>query len=216
VSQYYESLFASLNQQVGIIGGDTFDIWRPDYTQSDNTPVLVAAAQQFRVDPVTGKFAEPRFQGVEYYDIFGPISLVQPGDILMKTTPDSRMTPAVTIEGFYPLKAVTGFRSSRTCNIMNSATDTPVFTNVYFDFMGEGFPGSSINRNLEQSLKIPSTSVVLFRRDNISRLRMHLFETDIQRTTTLPDGTTQPFIRKWNIEEIDMTGNLMVLTLRGA
>lgn len=209
------AIFQRFMPLVGQWGGDIWNVYRPDYTAMDQTPTLIQSNVRFRCDPAGYKFAEPQFLGVSYYDVFGPESILLPGDILKRSSSDG-MTPAITVAHFMPVKAITGVRTSRIGKIMNSTGDTPVYTSVYFDFLGIGFPGSSINRNLEESLRIPSTRAVLYPRKGISRLRMHLVETDNDTFITQPDGSITTFQRKWMIEEIDFSGTQMVLTLRNA
>ncbi len=217
----YRDLFDRANKLVGTIGGDYFNVYSPDYSVADNTPVLVAEGVKFRCDPVGYKFAEPLYQGAQYYDIFGPKSLIQTGDILIKSTPDG-MTPAITVSTIFPMKAVTGFRSNRICKIMNSVkeadgTDSePIYENVYFEFLAQMYPGTAINRAFEDSLKIPNTKAVLYPRENIVRQRMHLVETDIDYESTLPDGSLRRYERKWLIDTIEWSGPMMILTLKGA
>lgn len=201
---------------VGFLGGDQFNIMRPNYSQVDNTPVMVASGVMFRCDPTTGRFAEPRWEGLMYYDIFGQRRLLQPGDILVKTVPDS-MTPPVTILGYYPLKTTSGFRTARQCTIIDSKAEAPnsiLYSNVSFDWLGQGFPGSTLNRGLMDSLEIPAQRACMFTRPNITRQRTHLVETDLNINVTQPDGSVTPYQRTWIVDEIDFTGNLMVLTLR--
>lgn len=201
---------------VGALAGDSFNIMRPNYNQVDNTPVLVQAGVRFRCDTVTGRFAEPRFEGVGYYDLFGPRNLIQTGDILMRSTPDG-MTPPVTVATFMPIKTTTGFRTSRICSIVDSAAEEPasvIYSNVYFDWLGQGFPGTTLNRGLLDSLPVPSQRVVIYARPNITRLRSHLVETDLNIQVPQPDGSTRPFQRTWIIDEVDYSAPLLVLTLR--
>lgn len=207
------SIFNKYNKTIGEISGDTFDIYRPDYNQEDNTPVLVQSNIKYRVEASGTPYAEPKFPGVAYYDVFGNRSLVQPGDILIKSVSDG-ITPPVTIESIMPIKALVGFRSSRTCDITNEYGDV-VYSNVYYDVLGPEFPGSSLNENLELSLKIPGNKVVLYKRLNINKPRMHLIETDDNTTETLPDGSVVNVQIKWSIESFTFSGNLMILSIRG-
>lgn len=186
---------------VGLWGGETFSIYRPDYTVVDNDPGPILYTRKIRVDPTTNKFAEPPFTNVSYYDIFVKKSLLQPGDIIKKSVSDG-MAPAVTVSHFFDTKAITGFRTSRIGKIVNADDGEIVYDNVYFDFLGASYPGSSINSKLEESLRIPSVKVVMFNRPNVDKLTMKLVEKD------------STFARMWVIEAIDYSGNTMVLTLR--
>ena len=134
---------------------------------------------------------------------------------MLRRSTDDGMTPTITIGHVTPIKEMVGFRSTRIGKLQN-AVDDVIYTNVYFDFMGDGFPGSSTNREIENSLDIPSTKVLLYKRENIFRLRTLLIETDSPLTITNADGNSVQEERAWRIEEIDHSGNFMVLTLREA
>ena len=163
------------------------------------------------LDPSSPVFSEPKFRDVDWYEIFGDRTILQPGDIIVKSTPDDNQTPPVTFAHSMPIKAGIGFRTSRIGMITNQF-DEPIYTNVYFDFLGASYPGSSINKKLEKSLQIPTVRVVIFKRDNLFRLRTQLIETDSNLTIT-KDGVSVPYQRKWKVEEIQHTGNFMLLTL---
>jgi hypothetical protein len=125
------------------------------------------------------------------------------------------MTPPLTIAHYMPMKALTAFRTGRICDITNEVGST-VYHDVYYEYLGTGFPGSAINHKLEQSLKIPSIKVVLFNRVNLITLRMLLIETDNTATYVDADGNTQTFQRRWVIDQIDTIKPITVLTLRSA
>jgi hypothetical protein len=194
----------------GGFSGDVYDILRPDYTAVDNDPVIVRSGVTFRCDPTTPQFSEPKFREVDWYEIFCDRKITKPGDIL-KRTEDDEMTPEVTIAHFMPNKACIGFRTARICNLLTTE-DESLYENVYFDFLGTGYPGSAINKKLEKSMRIPSNRVVLYKRNNLIRLRTQLEEIDSTATIT-KDGVVGPYRRKWLVEEIDYTGNVMVLTI---
>lgn len=211
LSGFYEH-FAPM---VGQMSGDGFDILRPDYTKVDNTPVTIATGLRFRCDPVTGRFAEPRFEGVGYYDVFGPRQLLLPGDLLSKTVPDG-MTPVMTFVHYMNVKTTTAVRTSRICSIVDAKGDPNgvLYNNVYFDWLGQGFPATNLNRGLQDSTPVPTQRAVIYTRPNVRRMRSHLIETDNNIQVTQPDGSVTPFQRTWIIDEVDYSGPLMVLTLR--
>lgn len=218
-----DNIFARFHPLVGVFGGAYYDIYRPDYTVEDNTPALVQAGVKYRVDPTTGKFAEPRFEGVMYYDVFGPVTNIQSGDILIRNpatgsppTTSNIMYPPVTVIAYDTHKSFQAFRTSRIGRLQDSAADadSTIYEPVYFDWLGQGFPGSSINRNLQESQRIPSQRAIIYYRKNCVTLRSHLIETDLNIMVEQEDGSMLPYERAWLIEEIDYTGPLMVLTLR--
>ena len=212
-----ERIFERYNNLVGVLGGDLFDVWRPDYSQVDNTPRLVAQDVKYRCDPATLKLVEPRLLGVLSYDVFGPRDIIQSGDILMRSTPD-HMTPPITIATYFPVKSMIGFRSSLTCDI-EYAIDTEdktslLYSNVYFEFLGESYPGLGVNKILLDSLKMPEIKAVMFDRPNIKLFRTHLVQKFPGFTYTNPEGKVVPYTRRYSVETIDATGPYMVLTLR--
>ena len=205
----FEDIFNYYSPFIGEYGGDLYNVYRPNYSQSDNTPQLIYSNLKFRCDPVGNIFAEPKYNAVQYYDIFGP-KVLEAGDILIQA---EGLAPALTISHIQPLKSVVGFRTSRIGKITNSANDSAVFTQVYFEFLGIGYPGNPIDRRLEDSLRIPNTRVVIYDRPTITRLNMHLIETDLGVSVDTPEGSTQDYQRKWTIQEIDRSPNLMILTV---
>lgn len=205
-------LFQSYIKFYGEFSGDTYNILRPNYSLVDNTPTPVYQNLVYRVDPSSAMFAEPKLRDVDWYEIFGDRDILQPGDILQKSTADGGQTPLVTFAHSMPIKAGVGFRSTRLCNITNQFDDV-IYSNVYFDFMGVGFPGSSVNKKLEDSLRIPSTRIILFNRDNIFRLRTQIVEIDSPVMINKDGGDLTQFQRKWKVEEIDRTGNFCILTI---
>lgn len=206
-----KDIFESNMQYFGELMGDEYDLLRPDYTAVDNTPITIASRVKFRCDPANPQFAEPRFREVEWYSVFGDRGIVLPGDILKKSDDDG-MTPVITLAHHMPLKEMVGFRTTRLGTLCNTVGDN-LHTNVRFDFLGVGYPGAELNKKLETTMQIPSTRVIIYKRINLIRLRTQLIETDQTVTITKSDGTTAQFQRKWLVEEIDYTGNCMVLTI---
>lgn len=223
----FDSIFNYYMPLVGAYAGKPYDVYRPVYGTANLTPpALVSTGIMYRVDPTTGKFAEPRIEGGMYYDIFGPTSNLISGDLLIRSTavlnasgvpntPDI-MYPPVTVISYDLLKSTVGIRTARIGRIQDSVADPNgvIYTPVYFDWLGQGFPGSQINKNLAESLKIPSQRAVIYTRTNVTRLRSHLIETDLGVLIPQEDGTFIPYERSWIIDEIDQSGPLMMLTLR--
>lgn len=210
---YIDDKLARYRNIYGNYSGDRFDILRPDYTATDNTPALIASGVPFRMDPSSPTFAEPKMRDIDWYEMFGNRSLLKPGDIFQKTVDDGGMTPVVTLLHWTASKAMMGFRTTRLCNITNEPGNN-IYTNVYFDFVGLSFPGSSLNKKLEESLRIPSTRIAMFKRENIFRLRTQILEVDSAVTINKDGGAATQFQRTWLVEQIEYTGNIMVLTLK--
>jgi len=210
-----DGLFRRMSKFMGGYAGVDFDIYRPNYNQIDNTPVLVYPSQKYLMNPASPMYSEPKYRDVEWYDIAGDRNIVLPGDLFIKSVPDGGMTPIVTMGTVMDNKNFTGYRTNRTCDILNSTNDI-IYQNVYFEFIDIGYPGSSINKNLENSLRIPNNRLVIFNRDGIFRYRTQIVETDSTQSISKDGGTPIQFQRKWMVEEIDHTGNFMVLTVRNA
>ncbi len=208
-----DNILKRYSKIMGGFSGVNFNIYRPDYTSSDNTPVLVYENVKYLVSPSTGKYSEPRFKNVDWYTIAGDRSLPQPGDLFIKSVDDGGQTPVITYGTLFETKAFVGFRTARLGNLTNESDDI-IYENVYFDFVGESYPGSSINRKLEDSLRIPSVRVMIWNRAGLFRLRTQLIETDSTQYITKDGGAPVQFQRKWQIGEIQRTGNFAMLTLQ--
>ena len=210
-----DGIFRRYNKFMGAYCGVDFNIYRPDYTSADNEPELVYENVKYLVSPSTGKYSEPKYRDVDWYTIAGDRSLPQPGDIFIKSVEDGGQTPVITYVTLFDNKAFVGFRTSRKGKLTNTKSET-IYDNVYFDFLGIGFPGSSVNKKLEDSLRIPSTRVIIWNRDGVFRYRTQLIETDSTQYITKDGGAPTQFQRRWEISEIDHTGNFMILTLQDA
>lgn len=207
------SLFNAKNKQIGELSGELFDIYRPNYSAQDNIPALVHTQVRYRRGLVKAKsFAEPYIPNNSLYDIFGNRSLLQPGDMLVRgnlTAPELTF-PAVTISHLHDQRALEGFRTARRCHIVNSynADDNTydyVHKNVYFDMLGTSFPhGQLVDNYAKSGESIPSQKAILFNRPAIDKEGMQLIETDY---SGVPNGN------KWIVEQIDIFGPFMVLSL---
>lgn len=210
---YIDKKLARYREKYGVYSGDTFDIFRPNYNIVDNTPSLIASGITYRMDPSSPVNAEPKLKDIDWYELFGKRDILKSGDIFIKTEDDGGMTPPVTFLHYTASKAVMGFRTARICNITNEINNV-IYKNVYFDYLGLSFPGSDINKRLESSLRIPNTRIVMFKRDNLFRLSTQIVEVDSTVLINKDGGTPTQFQRVWLVEQIEYTGNLMILTLR--
>lgn len=192
--------------------GDVYDILRPNYSQLDNTPVVVQSGVNLRRDPTGNHFSEAKLKGVQEFEVFCDRHIIMPGDIIQKTVPDG-MTKPITISHFLHSQACIAVSTSRV-GIITDQKEKIVYQPVYYSFLDISFPGSSINSKLEDSLRIPSNRIVIFNRDQIFRIGMQLIETDNVNQQIIRDGVPLQFERKWYIEAIDVSNNLMVLTVR--
>jgi hypothetical protein len=207
----YDDIYERGMQRFGELLGDVYNILRPDYTIADNTPETIAYNVAYRCDPSTPVYAEPKFTNVDFFSIFGDRDILQSGDMFEKATPDG-MSSIITMSHFGPIKEMVGFRTTRIGKLCDTL-DEIIYSPVYFDFLGTGYLATTLNRKIEDSTRIPSTRAIIYKRENIFRLRTQLIETDSSVMITNADGDIVPYQRKWLIEEIDQSGNLMILNL---
>ena len=207
------NLFKSKNKQIGDLGGELFDLYRPDYTIQDNEPVLWASGMKFRMGVARAKsFAEPYLSNNSIYDIYGNRNVVQPGDIIIRgdVTSPTITYPAVTVSHIHDQRAMEGFRTARRCHIVNSynegdGTYDYVHKNVYFDMMGLNIPHGELTTNYaKDGQEIPSQRAIIFDRPLVNQEGMQLVETDY---SGVPNGN------RWFIEQIDLFGPFRVLTI---
>ena len=209
-----QGIFLRYQPLIGNLAGDVYNIYRPNYSIVDNTPQLIYESIPIFCDPNERKFAEPRLSGVSYYNCFLERSLIQSGDVIQQTTSDG-VTPKLTIAHLMPMKAAQAFRTNRIGEFRDTE-DHVVYSNVCFEYLGSGFPGSSMNSALEDSLRIPRQQIVIYSRTNLITLRMLLIETDGLATITDSYGNTIKYQKRWKIEQIDNLFPITVLTVSNA
>lgn len=199
--------FYWMQVQLGIMFGQPCAIQRPDYTQIDGTPATIVPSIRIKVEPTNAKLTQARFLNADYYAVFGNRALFQPGDLIVPLGPMSN-TPPVTIVSYSPNEECTGIRSQRVGSIYQNMDYPAVYTSVRFDFVGEGFPGSSLEQNLSGALSIPTKKAVLWARPN---LRPEDNTSDIVGMRLVEEDGSNPIA--WIIKQIDLIGPLAFLTL---
>ncbi len=212
-SNSLNNLFKSKNKLIGDLGGELFDLYRPNYAVQDNTPVLRYSGLKFRMGVARAKsFAEPYLSNNSIYDIYGNRDLIQPGDLIVRGALSSPLLtyPAVTVSHMHDMRAMEGFRTARRCHIVNSYNEEDnvynyVFQNVYFDMMGVNIPHGELTTNYaKDGQEIPSQRAIIFNRPLVNQEGMQLIETNY---SGVPNGN------RWFIEQIDIFGPFMVLTI---
>lgn len=109
-----KKIFNQFNHLAGKLFSDVnFNIYRPDYTATDQSGTLIASNKSVRFDTRAAQWAEPALAEGMYYDLFLNRSLVQPGDVLVPTTLSitaSAMStyPVITVESISALKPCLG------------------------------------------------------------------------------------------------------------
>lgn len=183
--------------------GQRVTVSRPDYTAVDQTPVLVRNILA-KVETCTPRYSQSKIPNCEYYAFFGDILPVESGDVITVVPGQKSTTPTVTIESFSPGEECVGIKTTRVGSIRNGTED--VYTNVRFDFLpGSNYPGSPLQRQLQNELGVPSTTVVMYFRDLATNTRdaegLFLVETDVS-----------PEVR-WRIEQVNRYNNVMQMVL---
>ena len=147
-------LFNRYNKMVGIIGSESyFDIYRPNYTATNQTGTLIASNKSCRIDTRAQAFAEPSLQGGMYFDVFLDRTIVQAGDILIPTglSPtasgyfeDSEILTICSISG---LKPCVGMITDCLGKITDEVTNT-LYNNIRFQWASPGQPSPTANNRI--------------------------------------------------------------------
>lgn len=168
--------------------GQQFSVYRPDFTQIDQTPALVATLP-LKVSIGGAKFAIPKLRGADYFTVTGDRYYFLPGDIIVPTSTTSQFPP-ITILNYDEGYPCVGFRTSRKCNIDYSlnpdGSDNAVYTNVYFDWASDTSPGGALLDQLSETLSISTKKIIVWTRTNLQ-----------PQNTAIQAG--------WKITEIDGT-----------
>jgi hypothetical protein len=176
-----ESYYLKASRFIGLRYGQQCNVYRPPLGATvDQTPTLIYSGK-IKVEISTSRLSQALGSGIEHYTIFGRRDLFQKGDIIVPTGGSNTTTPPVTIASYSPLEECIGFKTSRIGAIKNG-TDN-VFTNIYFDFvMDSNYPGSALNKELKDSLGVPSLQAIMFNRTLHTSTRdeegLILYETD--------------------------------------
>lgn len=195
-------LFNDLQIQLGEVFGQSFNIVRPNYSIVNNTPASVGAINA-KIEKTTVKLAQPATANLDAYAVFANRSLFAPGDILVPTQANSS-TPTVTILSYSDGEECVAFRSSRVGKISTDVTDSSkdLYTNVYYDWVGQGFTFPPNYESLEGGLNRTTKRVMLWTRPNIQQQNsvrevqgLHFVETD----GTQPVYWTIKLVDQWTL-----------------
>lgn len=199
-----ESKFNKAMQKAGQRMGKKapFNIYRPDYTVSDQAGPLIGT-RKYRAATQALRFLEPAFPGVTGFELFGDRQFVRSGDVLVPVS-----GPTITVlhgeSEVGTLDPLMGLMTDRVCSITEDR-DTVLYTNVRYQWVGPSFPGSGLNEALEDSLKLAKRKVAMYVREGNSapiRVGMRLLETD-------NDGPIY-----WYIADVLSVNKLTILAVR--
>ncbi len=216
MSSKLRKIFNKFQTQVGRLGGQKCNIYRPDYSVVDNalgSPLY--SGVKIKVEVTRPRYSQFAFTNVAYVAIFGNRNLFTAGDVIVPTEAGST-TPAVTVINISPMEEAVGIFTPRSGRLMlnvgfDSAMDTGtyIYKNVKYQWVsGSGFPGSSFTNNLAGALAIPTQKIVLFTRDNISPQNTSY---EVQGVHFIEDDGA--YLRKWVVKLVEVSGNLTQLTL---
>lgn len=206
-----KKLFNEYNQLAGKWFSDVnFDIYRPDYTSSNQTGTLIASNKSVRYDTRAAQWAEPALAEGMYYDLFLNRKLVQEGDILIPTglSPTASTFskyPIITVESLSALKPCVGTLTDQLGQICDSQDDV-VYNNVRWQWGSIGQPKRGIgNKNpVEDLFPFDRRKAILYRRQGIGAPTA--LQVDMILRQTLDGVPTN-----WRIIDIMSTGNFTVL-----
>lgn len=200
------NLFEDGHKKIAKIAGQQVYILRPNYTIQDNTPVFLNNIKLKAEKATAVSLVMPRFTNGEYFALFGDRSKFQPGDLIFPQDGTSS-TPKMTVIQYSPLEEAIAIRTSRICKLTR-AIDDPIYENVYFDWIGQGYPGSSYGEQLAGALGIPTKKAILYTREGIQPQNNTY---DIQGIRLIEtDGDVQI---RWKVKLVDQIGNLTQLTV---
>lgn len=200
------SLFANAHKKIALLAGQDITVSRPNYNIVDNVPTTITSIKLKAEKATALGLAMPRFTHAEYYALFGDRGKFQPGDLLIPTNSQSS-TPIMTVVNYSPMEEAIAVMTSRICKLTKSIDDI-VYDNVYFDWIGTGYPGSSYGEQLAGALGIPTKKALLFTRQGI---QPQMNEYEIQGMRLIEsDGDVDI---RWKVKLVDQIGNLTQLTV---
>lgn len=177
-----------------------FNILRPNYNQVDGTPVLMFSNRKFWVEPADIKYSQDKAREGENYSICGNRSTFQPGDIIQPV--NTNEIPTVTVASAPQEQEFVGVKTVRIGQIINNGS--PVYTNIYFDYLIAFNAGGSDFNDITASLNSPVRKIIMYSRPNI-------IESMIFQDTT-PGGIGSNDL--WDIALVDYRFNITILHLK--
>jgi hypothetical protein len=200
----FQNLFLRTQALVATMSGQNYSVWRPNYTQQDQTPVLIQSDILLKVETAGTRFADPRYPIIQYYSVFGDRALFQPGDILK--TNEARTTsttPPVTVIQYSPVEECMAVRTSRVADI-GISTGNIIAHNVYYDFEYVSEAQTGFQGSFSGSFDRPIRKICMFTRP---QLLEQLQTYDIQGLRLIEtDGVTQT---RWVIKALAPITNII-------
>lgn len=205
------------NKYMGLVYADllgqSYSIYRPNYNQLDNEPVLVAQNVILRTDP-TKSFIETAFGSPKHFSIFANRNLLQPGDLIVYGIYNRPVAdrPYLTYAHEAPIKEAIAVRTAQKCHIVDGKINQEtgefnyIAKNVWYDTLDSGHPLENINEGVRNSAKIPNQAVVMYTRSNL-QLTPKVTIVDINPTTGQETGIY------WTVKQIDKSGQLTVMNV---
>lgn len=205
-------IFNQYNKIVGQIASDVrFDIYRPDYTASNQTGTLIASNKSIRFDTRAAQWSEPALSEGMYYDLFLPRELVQPGDILVPTgiSPTASsvgIQPIITVESLTALKPCVGLLTDHLGQI-TEGIGTVRYNNVRWQWGSKGQPRSvksGATKVVDDLLPYDKRQLIMYRRQGTGQSYPILIG---MRIVEHLDGRTHA----WRILDVYSTGNFTTM-----
>lgn len=202
--------FNRLNKTIGKIASNVnFDVYRPDYTATDQEGSLVDAGMSVRFDTRAAQWAEPALSEGMYYDLFLNRLKVQEGDVLIPSStvdPYTSVYPIITIASISELKPCVGFLTDHLGQITEDV-DTVVYDNVRWQWTSKGTPRNGRNRNIaEDILPYDKRQALMYRRQGTGQPTAII---PGQRLVETVDGREH----WWTILDVYSVGNFTTMQL---
>lgn len=176
----------------------------PDYSVQDHEPIELAQ-RKYLLQPASPRFSEIKLANMEIYRVIGNTCPLEAGDILEHVATERSTRPAITVYQITSGAACLAFKTDRVGNICHGTEI--IYENIKFAFLpSTDFSGRGLNREITDSLGIPSVEAITFKKDlytsNMDGEGLYLQVTD-----------AEPNLR-WVIANIVELGYAQVLTLK--
>jgi hypothetical protein len=219
--------FATARTRLGELVGRPYDIYRPNYnlmtlvlseevlpiTDEDADvpaapPVIYGESlfgrRKFHMEPWGPKFAEPDMNNCHFFSLFGSISGLRFGDVLVD--PEG-LSPTMTLTNFYEVKEIVAVRTHRIGQICDDVS-TVVVPAIRYEWLKYAAPAAGFTDLLAPLVSIPSKKIVVYERpelmyQNFSVQGKRLLEND---------GFLNP-PRRWLIKLVEYIRPLIILTV---
>lgn len=199
-------LFNQGYTQVACALGQPFNIYRPPYASvQDQAPTLIGTTPLL-VKPGGEKFAIPRINGVNYFNVTGNRGLFKPGDVLQPVDPNSSI-PTITVLNYEDGQPCIAFRTSRICSVTLDL-DTLVYENIYYDYISLTVATHGLVTDLSGALDIAHKKIAMYSR---TLILPQFNEYEISGMRVIETDGTVPV--RYTIQGITVIGHLVVFTV---